>query len=768
MITDSKNSSIAKLLATENITVVNDLVPTAMFDVKNRILTLPIWADLTPAVKSLLVGHEVGHALYTPEEGWHDAVCSRGGNYKSFLNVVEDARIEKLVQRKYPGLRRDFVSGYKSLMAQGFFGSKDATDFGLIDRINTHFKCGMTANIPFADDEVQWVDRISKLETWEQVVKVTDELFDFCKQQEEQKKQEEQQREDEAESEEGEDESEDYSDGHGSSMGDDDFDEDYDDESEGDESDDAEEGESGSTHGSSDEETDSSDEGEEGSSDDGEESDDTSATSEESGEDGSDEENDEDFGNHGGTEGGQSQDEDGPRSETDDALRESIEREFAGDASRIEVVNIEVRADDHEQYFVGYKEVLEIIKNELAEYEYLKDTIVEGEKEYDEWYQSARRSISLMVKDFEMKKSATRLSRTRISRSGSLDTLKMNNYRCTDDIFKKIKNTPKGKNHGFVMVLDLSGSMCDVLGDVVKQTMLLTHFCRRINVPFRVYGFTDYLCHYADGSKREDYTDLNVAQPDARLRMIEIFNEKMSKSDMLYMCKALTGSSCGRYRGRLRPFSLGGTPLDSSIVALIPKIQEFQKAHRLDIMNTIFLTDGASHTVEYVHERSPAADGDYYTHKRALNDHVGLCRNRETYATIRYGNKVYDLGKYSTATGALMDALKDATGTSILGYYVFSGKGKSSAMQVQRRFGVASELRVENWKKFKKGFHVTVEEEGYDEMYLVWQKNMRVTDSTMEVDSGANKGALKRAFAKTSSNSKQARALLQDIVKRVA
>ncbi len=764
MITDSKNASVAKLLATENITVVQDNVPTASFDVKNRVLTLPLWADLDADVQSLLVGHEVGHALYTPEEGWHEAVCSRGGNYKSFLNVVEDARIEKLVQRKYPGLRREFVSGYQSLMAKGFFGPKDAAEFGLIDRINTHFKCGMTANIQFADDEVQWVERISKLETWEQVVEVTDELFEFCKQQEEQKKQEEQRREEEAESaesEEGEGDSENNSDGHGSSM---EEEEDFDEDGSEEDPEDSEDGDSGSTHGSSDEEEDSSDE-DEGSSDEGEEgADETSADDE-----GSDEEYDEEFGNQGGTDGGQSQDEeDGPRSETDEALRDSIEREYAGDASRIDVINVEVRADDHERYFMGYKELLETIKKEIDDDSYFEKTLESGELVYDEWYQSARRSISLMVKDFEMKKSATRLARTRISRSGSLDTLKMNNYRCTDDIFKKIKSTPKGKNHGFVMVLDLSGSMCDVLGDVVKQTMLLAHFCRRINVPFRVYGFTDYLWSRDMKDNPAPLPDeLNVSRPDKRLRMIEIFNEKMSKSDMLYMCKALTGSSCSRYGARLRVFGLGGTPLDSAIVALIPKIQEFQAAHRLDIMNTIFLTDGASHSMNF----ATADDAEGYSQKRGLNELVDSRRisyQPKTYATLRYGKRVYNLGEFDTTTAALMTALKDATGSSILGYYVFAGRGRGDGMGIQRRFGVNRDTAEENWKKMKKGFHVTVTEQGYDEMYLVWQKNMRVTKSTMEVNAGATKGALKKAFAATSSNSKQARALLLDIVKRVA
>ena len=81
-------SVTAKLLATENITVVQDNVRTAMFDVKNRVLTLPMWADVAPYTEDHLIGHEVGHALYTPLEGWHDAVCSKGAGYKSFLNVV--------------------------------------------------------------------------------------------------------------------------------------------------------------------------------------------------------------------------------------------------------------------------------------------------------------------------------------------------------------------------------------------------------------------------------------------------------------------------------------------------------------------------------------------------------------------------------------------------------------------------------------------------------------------------------------------------------
>ena len=57
---------LAKLLATENITVEHRQVPTAMFDVASRTLILPIWEDMSNELYDMLVVHEVGHALFTP------------------------------------------------------------------------------------------------------------------------------------------------------------------------------------------------------------------------------------------------------------------------------------------------------------------------------------------------------------------------------------------------------------------------------------------------------------------------------------------------------------------------------------------------------------------------------------------------------------------------------------------------------------------------------------------------------------------------------
>ena len=95
----SSQTTLARLLAKENITVVHGNFRTAFFDVEKRTLGLPLWKDRGKDVYDLLTGHEVGHALFTPPEGWHDSTSQIPGIPRSYVNVVEDVRIEKLVQR---------------------------------------------------------------------------------------------------------------------------------------------------------------------------------------------------------------------------------------------------------------------------------------------------------------------------------------------------------------------------------------------------------------------------------------------------------------------------------------------------------------------------------------------------------------------------------------------------------------------------------------------------------------------------------------------
>ena len=182
IINQETKSYLANLLATERLEVQYRKTQTASFDVKNRILTIPIWKkDLSEPVTDLFVSHEVGHALYTPMSLLKKAQKQKINH--SIVNVVEDARIEKLIKRKYNGLKQSFIRGYRELIAKDFFGTakKDINEMLLIDRLNIHFKSShIFSNVKFANEEMKFVEMIEKLETPDDVIKVSKKLQEYC------------------------------------------------------------------------------------------------------------------------------------------------------------------------------------------------------------------------------------------------------------------------------------------------------------------------------------------------------------------------------------------------------------------------------------------------------------------------------------------------------------------------------------------------------------------------------------------------------------
>ena len=142
-------SQLAKLLATEDLIVEHKVVQTAEFNVHTRVLTLPKWDRASNNVYDALVAHEVGHALYTPDRNWYKEIEIP----PSFVNIVEDVRIEKLMKRRYAGLAKCFYTGYNELNDEDFFDidGKDLTKFNIADRVNLHFKIGAWNDISFSE-----------------------------------------------------------------------------------------------------------------------------------------------------------------------------------------------------------------------------------------------------------------------------------------------------------------------------------------------------------------------------------------------------------------------------------------------------------------------------------------------------------------------------------------------------------------------------------------------------------------------------------------
>ena len=180
-------SQLAKLLATEDLIVENKKVETAQFNVHTRVLTLPNWDRASNNVYDSLVAHEVGHALFTPDRDW----WKEFNISPSIVNIVEDARVEKLMKRKYAGIAKTFYNGYNELFDNDFFeiDGKNLCDFNLADRINLYFKVGSWVDIYFSTPEEQIITLIKNAETFDETLSAAEALHNYCKQEQEQQEQ---------------------------------------------------------------------------------------------------------------------------------------------------------------------------------------------------------------------------------------------------------------------------------------------------------------------------------------------------------------------------------------------------------------------------------------------------------------------------------------------------------------------------------------------------------------------------------------------------
>ena len=533
------NSMIAKLLAKENITVEHGNFRTAFFDVEKRILGLPLWKDMGKNVHDLLVGHEVGHALFTPADGWHDSTTTIPGCPRTYINIVEDIRIEKLIQRQYPGLVGSFKRGYETLDQQDFFGieGKYIGSLHLADRINLKAKLRTLVDVEFSDKEKSVVSQCFAVETWDDVLEACRALYNFIEETKNDKD------EDQAVP------SEDFNDqGEGDS-------EDFGGDSEASDQDDGE-----STNQGGDD-----------------------ASSEESGHP-SDEDQDQVESEESSDLAGSSRDQIDPHtSVTDSAFRDNESNLLDTNkyGQQRQVVKAITRSQTQEMV-----NSYDAVSGKRKQYNKICD-LPAFNAELNEFNEETKKFVAVMSKEFEMRKMAYRTKRAQTSRSGSLNMSQLHTYKYNDDIFSKVTRLADAKSHGMVMFIDFSGSMHSVLADTIRQTMILASFCKKVHIPFEVYSFTT-----GDPIEKRTRNTSIVAQFDHDSTMINtLLTSDMSKSVYekayreLFMVTAKK-SYCAVWDG------LGGTPLNETIMAARFILADFKARTNVQKVNAVFLTDG--------------------------------------------------------------------------------------------------------------------------------------------------------------------------------
>jgi hypothetical protein len=751
----ASKSLLAKLLAAENITVSHQNTKTAYFDLKSRTLVCPVWKDMDGHLYDLLMGHEVGHALNTPAQGWHSSTHDENGKplgkFKDFLNVIEDARIEKQVKRKFPGLAKSFVAAYKDLYENDFFGIKDidANKLNLIDRINLRYKMGAHLLISFNDDERVFLNDIDNAETWDHVVDVARRVYAYCKQQkeeeksqinnmddlrekiQEQREQEQSEFQDFNDKEEFDDDSDDLNEeSDGSDAKDSDFSEETDDESKS-------ESESETGRGSARESS-------------------------------ADESNDE------------------PESVTDRSFRQR-EQELINATG--EVYMIELPEANLSKIILQNN----VVMNDLEKF--IRNQIADPERRYGrhkisyetvaakcvhKFSANNKKFIMHILKEFEMRKKASDYARMQTTKTGELNLNVLHKYKFTNDLFKKISVVPKGKNHGMIMYVDMSGSMSEILRNTIEQCLVLVSFCRLAKIPFDVYGFSNDW-YQSSGPQVYDCSEkfMQSTVNECRFGHIDgnafhlkhLIGSALSLRDyrrsFANLCIVVNEYTYSTYRDDYTNadhggfynnweeggFGLNGTPFQHTLLASRDMINKFRAKHKLDIVNVIYLTDGIGQNGIIMPLAYPYG--------------VIYLVDKKTKKKIRVnGNAVNINGNVQTA---LTQLVREVTGCKHLGFFLTN---KTDLNRLCRELAWSRKMSLHEICELKKQFRdekfFAMSNLGYDQYFYIQSAKGAITEDKMEINSSMTKSKMANEFSKSVNSKKSSRALVTQFAEEIS
>lgn len=717
---------LAKLLSTEDIIVEQKNVETACFNVHTRVLTLPTW-KASNTVVDLLVAHECGHSIYTDDIDW-----SKGRNLpQQYVNVTEDARVEKLMRRRYAGLSKTFYNGYKQLYEEDFFsiGNDDISKYNLADRANLYFKIGSHLNLQFTEEEREIIDLIDSAETFEDAINAAEVLYNYCKINYE------------------------------NSITIQDLLKD-----------------SSSTQcGNIDESSEASSEQLTGGSVEQLNSDDTGTSqdcppSQQPSNSG-------DLKNHSNTE---SKDEPGSSSnigsdkpshedldvKTVKSLEDSI-KELV-DSSGSPSVYLEIPDIDLNQIIIDNSKIHDTCKKEWKEFlersnfKY-EEAFLNVDSDYRKFKNSAQKEVNYLVKEFECKKAADSYSRAKNSVTGVLDCSKIHTYKFNEDLFKKVTVIPNGKNHGLIFILDWSGSMSRVMLDTIKQLYSLIWFCKKVSIPFEVYAFTyDFPKHKNDNQVIPIYHKKEgVFQIPEYVSLMNIFTSKVKSSTLdeqminIYRLAKAYGQYYVVYPIPTG-MTLSGTPLNESVICLHKILPKFQKENKLQKVQCVILTDGEASQLKYHKEFNRKWENEPYIGIASFNPETSFIRDKKTGNTYSLNVDWYKF------TDVLLKNLRDKfPSVNFIGMRVLDTRDFNGFVRRYCNYGDKEYDNVSNlWKKEKT---FSIKTSGYHSYFGISSSSMSNNDE-FSVAEDATKSQIKNAFVKSLKNKKMNKKILNEFI----
>jgi hypothetical protein len=765
MVKIESKEKLAKLLAMEDLDVQHKQVPTAYFDVANRTLILPTWKDMPNHLYDLLVGHEVGHALFTPtSEKQLKTLIEKTS--KHCVNIVEDARIENLVKRKYPGLRKQFFKGYTDLVEKNFFGidTIDPNTMKFLDKINMHFKIPTFVNIDFTDEQEVFIERIENAKTFKDVSDICIDLAEYIKENpeidpESDTDNHQEYQENEEENSIGEEEENTENDSGGNETNEESSDDKTEENSDGSSSDDESEGESDEV-----------------------ENDEENNTNQDSPETGKSEPS---------SPTAEDNLEDGLKSETYDNFENSVNDLVEKDTNNIYLsVPEKINPDSIVDYKKVHSNIAHFYKRE--NFNALNDSYSNYDEEQfvsfkTKIYNDAKSTLSKIKKDsvknvnhmamdFERKKCADIYKRTLITKTGVLDTNKLFSAKYNEDVFKKNVKSPEGKNHGLVLFVDWSGSMSYNLDGCIKQLIELVLFCKKVNIPFEVYSFTDIQLRDSKGVNKSFKFNHNDIVIDGDVRLRNYLSSRMSTAELnqalINVC-IISNAYARLTSGYGIPLEdrLGYTPLCGAILFSEHVIRDFKTKNNVQEVHSVWITDGEGNQ-------------SYNKWDVTKNEGKGVqvpAHPKDSKWDSKFKFYLQDkktkknhLLNYGMVTDVCFQIVKDRLGINVVGFFIDTQFGSKCTLEKHfRPIWDDTKPAGSNWDDYriafkdfakatkKVGYLVKIQR-GYDEYYVI--SNSIKEKKQVELTDKMTARKMATLFSSQSTEFKNSRVLLSRFI----
>ena len=420
--------------------------------------------------------------------------------------------------------------------------------------------------------------------------------------------------------------------------------------------------------------------------------------------------------------------------------------------------------DEYRNNFLG--------KNEGDDYYNPYETV---DKSYTEFRKQSQKEVNYLVKEFECRKSADAYARAGQSKTGVLDTTKLHTYKYNEDLFKKVTVIPDGKNHGLIFLLDWSGSMQSEILSTVKQLLNLTAFCKKVQIPFEVYAFTNefYTVRRIKNGideyvSNDEYFQKNgcmegkIFLPKDMFHLMNFVSSRSNSKNYERMCLNLYREAyifvyaCS-YQSTIG-IGLSGTPLNEGIVMLNYIIHQFKKQNDLQKVNVCVLSDGEACQSSYGRELYNDHKDEFYVRPRRL-DYRSVLRDRTT-------GHVYAVGdSWSGMTNIFIQQLRDRNpGVNVLGFRIMSSGGLSNFVSIYGNISYYDQVQKQ-WKKSKSA--VIPFPKSYTALYVI-SNNAVESDVDFDVEAGAKKGEISSAFKKMLGSKSTNKKLLNSFIEYVA